>query len=58
MKVGQLIEYNMLTFLLKSLSQNVVKKLFPDLFRKNENQAYLWIYNQKINTVYLYCMPS
>ena len=54
MKFGQLTEYNMLTFLLKSRSQNVVKKQFPDLFRKNENQAYLWIYSQKRLTQFIY----
>ena len=33
-KFGQLIEYNMRTFLLKNHKQNVVEKLFPDLYLK------------------------
>ena len=37
MKFGQLIEYNMKTFFLKNNTQNVVEKLFPDTFLKNEN---------------------
>ena len=28
---------------MKNHTQNVVKKLFPDPFLKNENRAYLWI---------------
>ena len=30
-------------FLLKNDTQNLVKKLFPDTFLKNQNWAYLWI---------------
>ena len=35
MKFGQLIAYNMKAFFLKSLTQNVVEKLVPDLFLEN-----------------------
>ena len=35
MECGQLIEYNMKTFFLKSHAQNVVEKLVPDLFLEN-----------------------
>ena len=41
MELGELIEYNIVAFLFKIHAQNVVKKLFPDLFVKNENWAYL-----------------
>ena len=37
MKFGQLIEYNMKNILLKNHTQNVVEKLFPDPFLKNQN---------------------
>ena len=38
MKFGQLIEYNMRKILLKKINaQNVVEKLFPDPFLKNQN---------------------
>ena len=33
-KFGQLIEYNIGTFLLKNHTQNVVEKLFPDPYLK------------------------
>ena len=36
MKYGQLIEYNRNIFL-KNHGQNVVQKLFPDPFLKNQN---------------------
>ena len=37
MKFGQLIEYNMRYFFLKHHAQNMVEKLFPDPFLKNQN---------------------
>ena len=37
MKLGQLIEYNMRKFFLKNYTQNVLDKLFPDLYLKFEN---------------------
>ena len=37
MKFGQLIDYNMRTYLLKNDTQNVVEKLVPDSFLKNKN---------------------
>ena len=37
MKFGQLIEYDMRTIFLENHSQNVVEKLFPDPFLKNQN---------------------
>ena len=43
MKFGQLIEYNMGDLLEKPYSQNVVEKLVPDPFIKNQNCVYLWI---------------
>ena len=53
MKCGQLIEYNMRTFLLKNHTQNTLKKLFPDPFLKNQNWTYIWINSLKIYTVFL-----
>ena len=35
------------TFFLKNHTQNVVEKLFPDPFRKNQNWVYLWITSLK-----------
>ena len=57
MKFGQLIEY-WETFLLKNLKQNVVRKLFPHPFLKNQYWAYLWINSLKFYTNYFHCMPS
>ena len=37
MKFGQLIEYNMRNIFLENNTQNVVEKLFPDTFLKNQN---------------------
>ena len=54
MKFGQLIEYNMRY----TTPQNVVKKLFPDSFLKNQNWAYLWINCLKFCPVcFFFCMP-
>ena len=36
-KFGQLIENNMKYFVEKSYTQNVLEKLFPDPYLKNEN---------------------
>ena len=59
MKFGQLIEYNMrIIFFLKNHTENVVEKLFPDLFLQNQNWAYLWINSLKSYTACFYCMPS
>ena len=43
-KVGQLIENKIrnISFFLKNHTQNVVDKLFPDSFLKNQNWAYPW----------------
>ena len=37
MKFGQLIEYNMRNIFLEKLCTNVVEKLVPDPFLKNQN---------------------
>ena len=37
---------------MKSHILNVVEKLFPDLFLKNENLAYLWINSLKLYTIF------
>ena len=52
MKVGQLIEYNIKSIFLKNHWQNVVEKLFPDLFLKNQNWAYLWIKSLKAYSLF------
>ena len=33
---------------MKNHAQNVMKKLFPDPFLRNENWVYLWIYGLKV----------
>ena len=43
MTFSQLIEYNMKIFFLKNQAQNVMEKLVPDPFLKNQDWAYLWI---------------
>ena len=45
-------------FFLKNNSQNMVEKLFAELFLKNQNGAYLWINSLKFHTVCFYSMPS
>ena len=37
MKLGQLIEYNMRNIFLKNDTLNVLEKVFPDSFLKNQN---------------------
>ena len=37
MKFGQLIEYNMRKILLKNHTQNVLEKLFSDIYLKYQN---------------------
>ena len=49
MKSGQLVEHE---------KQNVVQKLFPVFFLKNQNWAYLWINSLKFYAVCFYCMQS
>ena len=57
-KFGQLIEYNKRNIFLEKYMQNVVEKLVPDPFLKNENCAYLWINSLNFYAVCFYCMPS
>ena len=47
------MEYNLI-FFLKNHTQNVVGKLVPEPFLKNENWAYLWINSLKFYTVCFY----
>ena len=37
MKLGQLIEHNLRNIFLKNHTQDVMEKLFPDPFPKNQN---------------------
>ena len=37
LKFGQLIEYNMRNISVENHTQNVLKKLFPDPYLKNQN---------------------
>ena len=57
MKFGQLKEY-WKSFFLKNYTQNVVEKLFPDPFLKNQNWAYLWINMLKLYKFCFYCLLS
>ena len=43
---------------MKSYTQNVVEKLFPDSFLRNQIWAYLWINSLKFWAVCFYCMPT
>ena len=49
MKFGQLVEYDMRNIFLKNRTQNLLEKLFPGSYLKNQNQnwAYLWINSVK-----------
>ena len=66
MEYGQLIEYTIYVCVYiyihvsfwKRYTQNGVKKLFPDLFLKNQNWAYLWIDCIKFYTECFYRMAS
>ena len=57
MKFGQLI-YNIRNIFLENHTQNMVEKLVPDPFLKNQNGTYLWIKILKFYIVCFYCMPS
>ena len=52
MKFGQLLEYNM-----RNNAQNVVQKLIPDPFLKNQDRAYHCINCLRLYRVF-YCMPK
>ena len=57
MKFGALIEHNMRNiFFWKCHTQNLVEKLFPDSFLKNQIWLYLWIISLKIYIICYYCM--
>ena len=56
-KFGQLIDYNMRNIFFKDHTQNLVQKLVPDPFLKNENWAYLWVNWLKLQTFYFCYMP-
>ena len=57
MKLPQLIEYTTweISFL-KNHTQNVMEKLVPDPFIKNQNLAYLWI--NSLNCYKVYCISK
>ena len=52
-KFCQLIEYNM-----RNIFQNMVAKLVPDPFIKNQNLAYLQINSLNCYKVYFYCISK
>ena len=56
MTFNQLLEYTWETFFLKTDTQNLLEKLFPDPSLKNQNWAYLWINSLIFYTVCCYCM--
>ena len=51
MKFGQLIDAKWEIFSLKNHTQNLMKKLVPDLFIKNWNWACLWINSIKFYAI-------
>ena len=57
-RLGQLIEYNLRKFLLKSSFTKCVKETMADLFLKIQNWAYISTNSLKFYTVSFYCMPS
>ena len=56
MKFGQLIEYNI--FFLRNHTQNLMEKLLPDPFIKDQNYAYLWINSLKCHKFVFIVCPS
>ena len=52
------IEYNMRNPSLKNHTQNIMEKLIPGFFLKNQNWVYLCSYSLKFYIVCFYCMPS
>ena len=57
--INQLIEYIACEiFFLKNYAQNLVEKLLPDPFLKDQNWAHLWISSLKFHTVCFYLSPS
>ena len=46
------------TFFSKNHTQNVLEKLFPDPFLKNQNRTYLRIDSPKFYTVCFHCSLS
>ena len=52
------MKYNLGNIFLEKSYANVVEKLVPNFFIKNQNWAYLWINSLKSLTVYFYCMPK
>ena len=57
MKFAQLKRYDIRNIFLKNLTKNLVEKLFPDPFLKNQNCAYTWINSLNFCTVLFHCMP-
>ena len=53
MKFSQLIECNMKNKIAENHIQNVVEKLVPDPFLKNQNWAYLWINSLVLYSLFL-----
>ena len=58
MKFGQLAEHKWESFFLKSHTQNMVEKLFPDSFLGNQNWAYFWVNSLYLQTVGFHYMSS
>ena len=58
MKFGQLIENNLRNIFLENYIQNVVEKLVPDPFLKNEIEHISGSIVLKFHTVCFYCTPS
>ena len=58
MEFGQLIEYKMRNIFFENYTRNMVEKLFPGSFLKNQNWAYVWISNLKFYADCFYCMAS
>ena len=52
------MKFGKFPFFLKNHSQNVVEKLFPESFLKNQNWTYLWIIGLKFRIVHSDCLPS
>ena len=47
MEFGQLIECNTRYIFVKNHTQNVLEKLLPNTYLKNQQRTYLWINNVK-----------
>ena len=53
LKFGQLTEYDLRSIFFEKRAQNMIEKLVPELFLKNQIQLYLWVNSLEVHAVFL-----